>query len=67
MRCEEVQSLHGPYLDSELEARSTLEIEQHLKSCPDCARLFAEEAEAGGAAEGWPDAGVKIAGVVGTD
>ncbi len=43
MRCEEVQSLHGPYLDSELEARSTLEIEQHLKSCPDCARLFAEE------------------------
>jgi anti-sigma factor RsiW len=43
MRCEEVQSLHGPYLDSELEARTTIEIEQHLKSCPDCARLFAEE------------------------
>ena len=43
MRCEEVQSLHGPYLDSELDARTSLEIEQHLKSCPDCARLFAEE------------------------
>jgi anti-sigma factor RsiW len=43
MRCEEVQSLHGPYLDSELGARASLEIEQHLKSCPDCARLFAEE------------------------
>ena len=43
MRCEEVQSLHGPYLDSELEARTSLEIEQHLKACPDCARLFAEE------------------------
>ena len=45
MRCEEVQSLQGPYLDSELDARITLEIEQHLKSCPDCLRLFAEEQE----------------------
>jgi anti-sigma factor RsiW len=40
MRCDEVQSLHSPYLDSELDARTTLEIEQHLKSCPDCARRF---------------------------
>jgi len=43
MRCDEVQSLHGPYLDSELDARTSLEIEQHLKACPECARLFAEE------------------------
>ena len=43
MRCDEVQTLHGPCLDSELDARTTLKIEQHLKSCPECARLFAEE------------------------
>lgn len=43
MRCEEVQTLHGPYLDSELDAKTSLEMEQHLKSCPECARLFAEE------------------------
>jgi anti-sigma factor RsiW len=42
MKCEEVQSLHGPYLDSELDAKNSLEIEQHLKACPVCARLFAE-------------------------
>jgi anti-sigma factor RsiW len=42
MRCEEAQSLHGPYLDSELDARTTLDFQRHLKSCPECARLFAE-------------------------
>jgi anti-sigma factor RsiW len=45
MKCEEVQSLHGPYLDSELDAKNSLEVEQHLKTCPDCARLFAEAEE----------------------
>ncbi len=45
MRCDEVQSLHDPYLDSELDARTALEIERHLKACPECARLFAEEQE----------------------
>jgi anti-sigma factor RsiW len=43
MKCDEVQTLHGPYLDSELDAKTSLEIEQHLKTCPGCARLFAEE------------------------
>lgn len=42
MKCEEVQTLHGPYLDSELDAKTTLEIEQHLAACPACARTFAE-------------------------
>ena len=42
MKCEEVQTLHGPYLDSELDAKNSLEVEQHLKMCPDCARRFAE-------------------------
>lgn len=43
MTCEEVQALEGAYLDSELDTRTTLEVEQHLKSCPGCARLLAEE------------------------
>jgi anti-sigma factor RsiW len=46
-------SLLGAYLDSELDARTTLEIQQHLADCPDCARTFAAEAklEAGIAAD----------------
>jgi anti-sigma factor RsiW len=43
MTCEEVRSLQSPYLDSELDAKTTVEIQQHLKSCPDCVSLFAEE------------------------
>ena len=42
MKCDEVQTLHGPYLDSELDAKNSLEIQQHLKTCPGCARLFAD-------------------------
>jgi hypothetical protein len=43
MTCDDVQCLQDPYLDSELDARTTLEVEHHLKGCPDCARVFAEE------------------------
>jgi len=43
MKCDQVQTLHGPYLDSELDAKTSLEIQQHLAACPACARLFAEE------------------------
>jgi anti-sigma factor RsiW len=43
MKCNEVQTMQGPYLDSELDAKTTLEIEQHLTGCPACARLFALE------------------------
>ena len=42
MKCDQVQTLHGPYLDSELDAKTSLEFAQHLKACPACARLFAE-------------------------
>jgi anti-sigma factor RsiW len=45
MKCDELQSLHGAYLDSELDARTTLEIQQHLAACPDCARAVAAEAK----------------------
>lgn len=44
MKCEDLQSLHGAYLDSELDARTTLEIQEHLAACPECARAFAAEA-----------------------
>jgi anti-sigma factor RsiW len=43
MKCDEVQHLQGSYLDSELDTKTTFEIEQHLKTCPNCARFFAEE------------------------
>ena len=43
MKCNEVQTMQGPYLDSELEAKTNLEIEQHLSACPACARLFAAQ------------------------
>jgi anti-sigma factor RsiW len=43
MKCDEVQTLRGPCLDSELDAKTSLEIERHLAACPACARLFAEE------------------------
>ena len=43
MKCHEVLTMQGPYLDSELDARTTLEIEQHLAGCPACARRFIQE------------------------
>jgi anti-sigma factor RsiW len=43
MKCHEVQTMQGPYLDSELDAKTTLGIEQHLATCPACAGLFAQE------------------------
>jgi anti-sigma factor RsiW len=43
MKCDKVQALHGAYLDSELDAKATFEIERHLATCPACARLLAEE------------------------
>lgn len=43
MKCNEVQTMQDPYLDSELDARTTLEIEQHLAGCSTCTRLFAQE------------------------
>ena len=45
MKCEDLQFLYGAYLDSELDARTTLEIQQHLAVCPDCARAFVAEAK----------------------
>lgn len=35
--------MQGAYLDSELDAKTSLEIAVHLRACAECARLFAEE------------------------
>lgn len=45
MRCHEARNLLGPYHDSELDAKTSLDIAQHLESCADCARVFAAEAK----------------------
>jgi hypothetical protein len=52
MNCIKVRSLLGPWLDSELDARTTVEIEQHLQACSDCRRrLDAERQVEAGLAE----------------
>lgn len=45
MTCNEIQQLSGAYLDSELDAKTTAEIQQHLLACAACARAFAEDAK----------------------
>jgi anti-sigma factor RsiW len=43
MKCDEARKLLNPYLDSELDAKSSLEVEQHLASCTECGGLFEAE------------------------
>ncbi len=43
MKCGEVRKLARLYLDSELDSMTTLEVEQHLESCDECAGLFEVE------------------------
>jgi anti-sigma factor RsiW len=43
MKCGEVRKFVRLYLDSELDAEHSFEIEQHLESCPECAGLFEAE------------------------
>lgn len=45
MRCHEARNLLGPYLDSELDAKTCLDVAQHLESCADCVRVFDAEAK----------------------
>ena len=59
--------LQGPYLDSELDAKTTLEIEQHLAGCPACARLFAEEQKLEARMKAGLNRGPRTAAFVGTD
>jgi anti-sigma factor RsiW len=43
MKCPEARKFVQPYLDSELDAKTSLEVEQHLESCAECAGLFEAE------------------------
>lgn len=43
MKCGEVRKFVRLYLDSELDAKHSLEVEQHLESCGECASLFEAE------------------------
>jgi hypothetical protein len=45
MKCTEAKELISLYLDSELDARSAQEMQQHLAGCAGCARLARAEAE----------------------
>ncbi len=43
MKCDDIQQLLGTYLDSELDARTTLDFQQHVAGCPNCAARVAAE------------------------
>jgi anti-sigma factor RsiW len=43
MKCGEVRKFVRLYLDSELDAKHSFEVEQHLESCAECAGLFQAE------------------------
>ncbi len=43
MDCRDAQSLMHAYLDDELDASTTLEYEQHVRTCPTCAERSAEQ------------------------
>jgi len=47
MKCQEIHKLIGPYLDSELDAKTSFDIEQHLQTCDDCALLVEAERRRG--------------------
>jgi putative zinc finger protein len=43
MKCADVRKFVRLYLDSELDAKNSFEVEQHLESCVECAGLFEAE------------------------
>ena len=43
MKCNEVRNLALAYLDSELDAKTSQEIQLHLQSCSECAQIFEHE------------------------
>lgn len=45
MRCKEYIKYLSPYMDSELDAKTCIEITNHLDICQDCQRRFAQEQE----------------------
>lgn len=45
MRCKEYIKYLGPYMDSELDTKTCVEIASHLESCQDCRTRFSQEQE----------------------
>ncbi len=45
MKCKEYLKYLGPYIDSELDARTCVEITNHLNVCPECRKRFSQEQE----------------------
>ncbi len=45
MKCKEYLRYLGPYIDSELDAKTCVEITNHLNVCPDCNKRFSQEQE----------------------
>src|SRR5438132_13442767 len=43
MKCNEIRNLVLAYLDSELDAKTSQEIQLHLQTCTECAQLFERE------------------------
>ena len=42
MNCHAIPDLLHAYVDSELDVAHTLEVEQHMQGCSECARVCAE-------------------------
>jgi anti-sigma factor RsiW len=42
MNCDRVQTLLDAYIDGELDLVNALDLEEHLKDCPECAQRYAE-------------------------
>jgi anti-sigma factor RsiW len=49
MNCEETRALLGAYADGELDAAGNLQIEGHLRTCAECARMVENERALGAA------------------
>lgn len=43
MKCEDARRYLGPYLDSELDAKTSFEVARHLEGCADCKARFDSE------------------------
>jgi anti-sigma factor RsiW len=43
MNCHDAQTMMHPYLDGELDPDSTLQYEQHVRGCPACDAILAEQ------------------------
>ena len=42
MKCNEIRNLVLPYLDSELDAKTSQEIQIHLQTCAECAEVYSK-------------------------